>query len=365
MKEIKNKNILILSPQPWNDLKLSKHHYASTLAKMGNNVLFVCAADAQIGIQLKTINPKDQPSKLLVASYKIPIPEIFKFKIPKLYNYLNWFFVKLLLKRTFGSIDICIDFGHHTLFNDLSKIKARKKILFPVDDFEKLKPDMRGAEIGFSVSKVIVEKFQNAGLNFHFINHGLANDFIEAQKGHIPTIRMSERIKVGYSGNLMIPFLDRDLFKQIIEENQQVEFHCFGKYDSVQNTANQKWGSWLKEQANVILHGMLETSTLAEKMQEMDAFILMYKPDGKNYHAENSHKILEYLSTGKVVISTPILLYKNSTMVETSKTSEFVADFKKIILTLSDYNSPNLIEQRIHFATNNSYKNLVYEIFRR
>jgi len=355
VNSLKNKNVLILSPQPWNDLKLSKHHYASTLAEMGNNVVFLCSPEKQVGIKSTIYHPSDQSSTLMIAEYQIPIPEFVKFKFPKFYQLVNWLFVKSLLKKTFKSIDLCIDFGHHSLYKDLSKIKASKKILFPVDDFEKLEPKMRGADIGFSVSNVIVERFQAAGLNFHFINHGLAQEFIESQKNHILNTNKLERIKVGYSGNLMIPFLDRVLFKDLIEQNTNVDFHCFGKYQSDGNTKNRQWEFWLSQQTNVKLHGMLDTQNLAKNIQKMDVFILLYNPDGKNYHAENSHKILEYLSTGKVVLSTPILSYKSSTLIETSIPKNFLASFKKILQSLDVHNRHDKMQQRIEFGQKNSY----------
>lgn len=36
-----NKTILIISPEPWGKMMISKHHYALELAKLGNEVYFL------------------------------------------------------------------------------------------------------------------------------------------------------------------------------------------------------------------------------------------------------------------------------------------------------------------------------------
>ena len=41
MDSLRNKTILIISPQAWGKMFLSKHHYAIELAKRGNAVYFL------------------------------------------------------------------------------------------------------------------------------------------------------------------------------------------------------------------------------------------------------------------------------------------------------------------------------------
>ncbi|HEY8511367.1 MAG TPA: hypothetical protein VIL31_05380, partial [Cyclobacteriaceae bacterium] len=38
---MRDKNILLISPEPWNHIKVSKHHYAICLGKRGNKVFFL------------------------------------------------------------------------------------------------------------------------------------------------------------------------------------------------------------------------------------------------------------------------------------------------------------------------------------
>ena len=39
--QLTNKTILVISPQAWGQMYLSKHHYALTLAQLGNTVYFL------------------------------------------------------------------------------------------------------------------------------------------------------------------------------------------------------------------------------------------------------------------------------------------------------------------------------------
>jgi len=41
MKFLRNKKVLVLSPQSWGKMRISKHHYALKLAALGNEVCFV------------------------------------------------------------------------------------------------------------------------------------------------------------------------------------------------------------------------------------------------------------------------------------------------------------------------------------
>lgn len=65
----------------------------------------------------------------------------------------------------------------------------------------------------------------------------------------------------------------------------------------------------LKDLPNCHLRGALGTSELANEMKEMDAFLLTYRTHPTESDLSNSHKLLEYLSTGRVVIASPLSEY--------------------------------------------------------
>ena len=51
--EIRQKVILLLAPEPWGSNKVSKHHYAQLLAKLGNQVYFLEPAQTSGDRQVK------------------------------------------------------------------------------------------------------------------------------------------------------------------------------------------------------------------------------------------------------------------------------------------------------------------------
>ena len=78
------------------------------------------------------------------------------------------------------------------------------------------------------------------------------------------------------------------------------------------------WNGFLGSAKNVKLHGFVSAEKLAHAYREMDGFLLCYKPDYKDYHAENSHKVFEYLSTGKVMVSTYLSIYEGNELINMS-----------------------------------------------
>jgi hypothetical protein len=358
------KKIVVFSPQPWNDLLISKHHYARELAR-NNEVYFICAPEVGIGFSFEI--RKEQGVN--VIDYKLPLPEKLKFHANGFYKWVNQQVVKHNFNKAGLSFDICIDFGAYALYDNFSFLKPSIGIFFPVDDFEALKPTTRGADFVFSVSDIIVKKFVDEGVDCHFINHGLSSDFAEVAKQRLSeevVYKKGEPVKVAYAGNLFIKFLHFGVFKELIQRNRDIEFHLFG--GTRFNAADPQlvdWDKFLKSSSNVKVHGFTQPVELAKALGSMDACLLCYKPDYKNYHGENSHKIFEYMSSGKLLISAHISLYKNSTLMVMSpkdKEEELIGLFSDAIANLADHNSKEKSSERIKLALDNTYARQIERI---
>jgi hypothetical protein len=95
------------------------------------------------------------------------------------------------------------------------------------------------------------------------------------------------------------------------------------------------------------------------------AFIVLINNENDFNKGSNSHKIIEYLSTGKVVISSHISSYEKTDLIEMVDefTNEKFPDlFKKIISNLTYYNSPEQQKKRIEYALDNTYKKQIERI---
>lgn len=362
-----NKKILILSPQPWNFLFISKHHYALELAKQ-NDVWFISSPEKDMGLGNFEEVISAQP-RLKVIHYRLPVPDLLKFHMKPVYKWLIELFVKKSFAKAKGAFDACIDFGCYSLFDSQDFVKASVKIFFPVDHFEHVRFTNRGARYLFTVSDVIKEKFSQAGINCHFINHGLSEEFATLAKERLNILyewKAGDVLKVGYTGNLFSHFLDISLFKKLIIENPSVEFHLFGGFDfGESNSVYVEWLKFLQNSSNVKLQGFLQPGELAKELQNMDALVLCYRPDYKNYFGENTHKMLEYLSTGKAIISTHITLYANSEFIKMTnqgKDEDLPFLFTQSLKNLKALNSDELYKKRISFALNNTYAHQIERI---
>jgi hypothetical protein len=191
----KDKVIVILSPQPWNYLYISKHHYAKELSK--KNTIYFISPPTHKWNQTHTI--KTIEKRLFVVEYSVSIPQIVKFKFPSFFKICIKSRLRSLSKE-FNEIDVVIDFGCYQFFDSMDFLAAKYKIFFPVDDSVKVDGSMRGANIAFTVSKKIQQKFNNGSC--HFINHGLSEDFTLTAKQEsieVKPWKSSSQINVGYA----------------------------------------------------------------------------------------------------------------------------------------------------------------------
>lgn len=358
--EFRDKVIYIFSPQPWSYLQISKHHYARALAKR-NRVYFISPPNS--GTQF-SFSVKEVQSGLHLVTYTLAVPGFLRFKLPAIYKWLLRLYLSRKLRASLPAADVAFDFGCYQQFDNMNFIPAGYKIFFPVDDFGTLKPDDRGANLVLTVSKNIQDKFP-AG-KCHFINHGLAEEFSSKALSALIPWQAKGVIKVGCAGNLFIRFLDAKVLGEIITQNPSVEFHFFGSQEANLSVPWQcEWKELLERSPNVRLRGMLSTHELAEAYAEMDVFLLCYKPDYVNYHGENSHKVLEYLSTGKVLVSTHLSIYSDSDLFKMAPKDDNHAlcdIFESVIEFLPSYNSESLMKRRMEFALKNTYDENILRI---
>ena len=93
----------------------------------------------------------------------------------------------------------------------------------------------------------------------------------------------------------------------------------------------------------------------------MDGFFLAYKQQEMRYDTSNSHKILEYLSTGRAVFSTPLSEYRNAdpeliSFFRNDSAEAFAAGFDQWLSRLSAENAAEKQAIRRAFALENTYE---------
>jgi hypothetical protein len=351
-------------------MMLAKHHYALELAKSGNKVYFLNPPDntnwnlknltRRIRIRPATVNPN-----LFLIDQQLYFPFNFKFHFRSVYNFLIKKQIRDILKSIGQPVDIIWSFDIGNLFPIIYFPDTIFKIFHPVDEANDRDSfdAASGASVLFSVTQEILDKYSNLKIPSYFVNHGLADEFVAFQ----PVSFLKEgKIHVGMSGNLLRRDLDRGVLLQILEENPNLVFHFFGTY--IINDPNfgghdpdtALFIEKLKTYRQVILHGVLRTADLARELNKMDILLICYDIKKDQSRGTNYHKVMEYLSTGKVIVSNNITTYQDQpTLIrmplERNSNRALPALFKETLLNLEEYNSQEYSDQRKAFAHKNSY----------
>ncbi len=351
-----DKTIFLITPQPWKSNGVSKHHYAQTLAKNGNTVYYI---DPPIRGRFNgSISFKEIKNELHLVSIFVPIPNWMRFKFPRLYSKLVRYQFKRLIAKV-GIPDILWNFDNETYFEYEDLFKESFRIFHPVDQFvvSPVKKYHELYDIAFSISPDLLSHVTVK--QKHFINHGLNEMFVtEASKALENTVESPKNtpIKAGYVGNLSIRFLDREVLKNTIVNNPEVEFNFIGNHEEKDDII-----SILKPYKNVKLLGPIHGPKLYTELRSMDLVFVCYKKQ-YGFLGDNSHKMMEYLSTGKPIVTTYLSVYQDSDMISMSKekdNSDFVDVFQHVVRDIGEYQNLEMEHERIQFALSHSYdKNL-------
>lgn len=369
----KDKTIIIISQQDWGKMFISKHHYAVTLAKAGSQVYFLNSPEKSDA--LKSGEVRIEPTaydNLNVIKHRFFYPYIIKHKFKALHKFLLTYHIKNVLKKVGQKVDVVWSFDVSNTIPLKSFAQNSFKIFMPVDE-----PKMPegadgavGANVLFSVTEEIITKYDTTHTPALFVNHGVADMFIgNVEYGE----RTSRQLQVGLSGNFLRPDIDWPTLKSIVTEHPDVAFNFWGAYNSANANLSDSNTSTaahpekiLANLPNVCFHGAVDAAKLAGCLKEMDAFLICYDIDKDQSGGTNYHKVLEYIATGKVVISNNITTYSALpdlvTMPVERNNIKLPELFSAVINNLQEYNSPNRQQNRVAYAQQHSYANNIRRI---
>ena len=367
MSSLRNKTILIVSPNQWGAIRVSKHHYAVELAARGNRVFFLNPPDAKARSRL-AIEPTEVVG-LSVVTYRPFVSYSLRFRSRALFDIIASAHVRWILKSLGSRINVvwCFDLN---LYRDLRWFGARVRIFHPVDQV--VEEHQRGiassATLVLSVSEEILKNVRNAGVRSQLVGHGLGAAF--AARANIKRNDVEKEptghLRVGYVGNLFIPYLDRLTIRELVLSHPKIEFHFWGpssaKESNVGGSDSDEFNSFvdfLRSRSNVILHGKQPPDTIAEQLYRMNVLLICYATANDPNRGCNSHKILEYLSTGRVIVSSHVPDYADRpeliSMVPTVDNTGLPALFAETMRDLEMLNSHVRSQTRIRFALENTY----------
>jgi hypothetical protein len=371
--DLKNKTILILSPQAWGKMFLAKHHYALELAKRGNKVYFLNPPDQESTRFRDAVDVKQiDGNQLFLIEHQLFFPYWLKFKAFQVFQSLMKFQIQKILGKI-GQVDIVwsFDIGHLYPFKFFPS--QAYKIYHPVDEPESVQSinAASGANIIFSVTKEILEKYKSFKVGKHLVNHGVSLEFLS--QAQTRDRQMGSTTYVGLTGNFLRKDIDRGTLLLILRENSNVIFNFWGTYETGSNIGSaptkeaKLFIDLLKKCPNVIFHGQVDPRNLAREIQQMDSFLICYDIQLDHSKGTNYHKIIEFLSTGKVVVSNNVTAYTdrpNLVQMPRSRENnkELPALFKNVIRELKMLNLPALQLERKMYARDNSYEKQIERI---
>jgi len=366
-----NKKILLISPQWWGKMFVAKHHYAVELTRDGNEVYFLNPPDPNKKRFFSVTDVKEYPG-LHIVDHATYFPFMIRFHVRSFYDALMKRHVQWLIKKLGGSFDIVWCFEPN-LYTNLDWFGARKKIYHPVDELRydyQLRPGDH-ADLVISVTREILAKFTTTHARKLFLNHGVSREFMQAARNY----QWSKKspVVVGYAGNLLRVDIDFPILKKCINQFSDAQFVFWGNYDlkkgnlpGAETSEIDDFISFLQKAPNVILKGAVSPSKLVEEYAQVDVFLICYDIDKDQSHGTNYHKVMEFLSTGRVIVSNNITTYHGSNLLRMcasrASNDEFPALLHDTILHIETYNSEEMQRLRREFAKQNTYQHHITEI---
>lgn len=371
--KLSGKVIFIISYENWGKMLMSKHHYAIELGKAGNKVFFINHPDKRK--ELKRGEVKVAPTEsqnVCVVMHRLWHPYVLKFRFNLLYSLFTSFHIRKILRTVGLKPDVVWSFDTGNTLPLKYFPDSAVKIYMPVDGPFGHEDERRSAhesDVIISVTDRILSAYDIFDKPKFRINHGVAQVFLNVSGQE----REKDKIRVGYSGSLIRNDLDTACFLKIIQDHPEITFEFWGEHDPKksnihlpQDVLNEThtFLEALNHIPNVILHGPVNSSKLAEGLSRMDALLICYRIRND----QNHHKVLEYLGTGKVIVSNFMSSYQDEDpdliyMVKSKETNdELPVLFNRVINNLEHYNAAPLSEKRKRFARQYSYSNNIKRI---
>lgn len=355
---LRNQSILILSPEPWGTNFVSKHHYAAELGEH-NRVHF--AGPPGWHWPLRRWAPSGERVRLL--NYP-SIPGLNRLPA-RMARPLRRLQARWLETLAGGPFDLVWNFDPF-VFQDLSVFRCKLKIYHGVDlHYTDLENDcVAGADVAFFTSDLLRQRHAHSATPAFQINHGLSRIF--AQRPGKDWSAHPGPIQVGFVGNLHYRFLDYELLYQIIRAHPQVVFNLVGPTGSsnLGSQPRQNQLERIQSLENVKCWGAVHPARLTELFESFDLFLMCYQGDDYKTELANPHKLLEYLSSGKVTVCHYADQYRDQRhlLAMADQQAELPALFERVVTRLAEYNSAELSARRREYALANTYASQIARI---
>src|SRR5690606_32482856 len=213
--KLTGKNILLISPEPWEHIFVSKHHYAVHLGRRNNKVFF--------------LNPPGK-SNLATETAHENVRSVHYTGFPRGLRYFPGPLQRFFIRRKFTKLqelcgvafDVVWSFDNSVFFDFSAlpkKVFTISHIVDSVQDFQ-FEKAASTATICLGVTHAIVRRLNNSNARSSFVNHGYAHQRDTASI-ELPGAQV---VRAGYAGNLGLRYIDWNLLDRITSEHKEVGF---------------------------------------------------------------------------------------------------------------------------------------------
>lgn len=381
MSNQSQKSVLIVSPQTF-EWRASKRYYAEAFASLGFDVYFLEPLSFGYSLSIEITEVEAHPNIKRVA-LNVPLPDFIRFRLNRgpqrlLYKQI----IKACLSKLTGQLpqfQLLLQFDNNLILPTTEPFSVGRRAFMIMDA---MSPSGRSAwdtmsaefdHVG-AIAQDFLDKIQTTQAEGSLFHHGLTSEFELSARQRLSFLEAGQDespcsdIRVGFVGNLTRWATDYRQLTKVVQEHPHVHFEFFGPEYYVDKPMDcieegERYLNCLRNAPNVTLHGPQVPSVICDAQDRIDAWIACY--DAKrdiNADADgitNSHKIMEYLSSGKVVVSNLFTMYTEVSdlfaMLPTSANANYSRIFGEVISNLEHYNSVELQKRRIHFALDNTY----------
>lgn len=212
----------------------------------------------------------------------------------------------------------------------------------------------QSADLAFFVNHSLVEERQHINPRTYHLGHGVDYDhFVKGSfavsEGVPDDIAAIPAPVVGYIG--VLRSLDFDLIKKLAVANPGYSFVFIGDV--------QEDYSEIKKLPNIHFLGKKPYEQLPLYMRRIDCYGIFYRMDDVFNNYRNPKKLLEYLATGKPIVSVPVLEMAHfGDLVYTASTFD---DFNEFLKRAILQDSAEQKSERIHYAADHTWDQAAME----
>lgn len=351
--KFENRNILIISNEPWGDVWYSKHNWAFELSKK-NSVIFVNPPSKWgiTNILENKISTFEYLPNIKILNYQNILPYTrFSF-----FYRINNFLISRKLRKWLQKNDfrdyIIWTFDPFRLTNP--KLLSPLFSIYHIADKYRIKKEnelLKNVDYIFTISKTLINKpsIKKALILSHGISESEfeADEDIEIEQGYILYVGTIEwRV-------------DHKLVKEMLQKFPNEHFVFIGKI--YENYSNETF-------REIFIHKQYQNLTYIPPIhyKKLKNYISKAKiclaPMSLNINGNNinHHKLNQYLAQGKPVICPPFIDYQNNNLMYVYNSHEEAILLIKELLYKKE--NPQIIEDRILHAKSLLYENLIRKV---